>query len=85
MIAWRLLEGRYVSNNEIIDALYGDREDGGPDYAVRCVWKHLDHVRRWPARRGVIVQTHCGRGYCISATDIPRTRSALASEIHMNT
>ena len=33
VIAWRLLEGRTVSHDELIEALYSNRADGGPDSA----------------------------------------------------
>ncbi len=56
IILRELIDHEYTNNERLIDQLYGDREDGGPLCAVRCIDQYLFHLRRklipgWSIRR----------------------------------
>lgn len=41
-----LLKRRVVSVNRLVDEVYGDDPDGGPDDAVGALYSHVSHLRR---------------------------------------
>lgn len=53
--------GRIVSYPELVDALYGECEDGGADYPRDVI--HLAVLRL--RKRGARITTHKGRGYSV--------------------
>lgn len=58
--------GRLVSHDELFDALYGDREDGGPDEKIIAIM--LCRLRKKLVQVGVRIETHHGQGFraCIN-------------------
>ena len=54
--------GHWVSSDEIIDALWGDDENGGPDWAIARL-RVLVHQLRG---RGWNINTWSRRGYCLT-------------------
>lgn len=55
--------GAPVTTREIVDALYGDDPDGGPEYTHGCVEKFLCDARRKLAPMGCGIRAAWGRGY----------------------
>ena len=41
-----LMDRPHASTVQLVDALYGDRDDGGPEYASRCVYVWICFLRR---------------------------------------
>lgn len=66
VIAWRLLCTCVVSYDDIINHLYGDREDGGPDYAADVIKVMLCGLRK---ECPVKINTIWGRGFMIAPED----------------
>jgi DNA-binding winged helix-turn-helix (wHTH) protein len=60
-----------VSRDEAMDALWGDRADGGPDTADTLVKQAFVEARLIAAALGVVVETHGRRGW--SARPVKRT------------
>lgn len=61
-----LYERRYgapVTTGEIVDALYGDDPEGGPEDTRGCIEKFLCDARRKLAPMGCRIETNWGRGY----------------------
>lgn len=56
-----LAHGDLVTRKELIEAVYGDKEDGGPLDAEPSIKVIIHHLRRegWPIR------SHWGRGYSL--------------------
>ena len=66
--------GEWLTREELLDALYGDREDGGPDAAEACLDQTLHRMRaagvkiesrhtyRIPPRVGVLALASLGAG-----------------------
>jgi DNA-binding response OmpR family regulator len=58
--------GMPISRDELIDAIWGEDEDGGPDTAEARVQSiYPIHVRRRIERLGLGIRSGYGRGYCI--------------------
>lgn len=53
--------GAVVSRETLIDAMYGERHDGGPDCAEGCVRWVIRELRR----KGAIVHTHGHSGWSL--------------------
>lgn len=79
VIAWRFCEGRCVSLNEIIDMLYGNDPDGGPNNASNVIYTQMISLRRKFEVVGIEIENVHGRGYRVDDTD--RLRDVLAEEI----
>lgn len=85
VIAWRLVEPRLVSMDELIVALWGDRADGGPEYACGSIRKWLFDLRRDLAPFGVEIVNEYGVGWSVSTQQRDLLRGILANEIARNT
>ena len=83
VLAWRLLEGRVVSKDELIEALYGNCADGGPDDADNCIRVSMSILRLALAPSGVEIGTCWGGGWYLK-TDLAVVRALLADEIDRN-
>lgn len=55
----------HISKAELIDALYGDDPDGGPDFADSVVKVHICRLRRKLAPYGWKIDTEYNRGYAL--------------------
>lgn len=53
--------GRPVSNDELVDRLYGDRADGGPDWASHGLGSFVRKLRE----KGFPIRTVGKRGYLL--------------------
>lgn len=84
VIAWRLLEGRTVTHDELITALYGNDEDGGPDAPKEVCDVYVHHLRRAFAAYGIAIHTVWGRGWYVAAAHLPKMRDLLADELARN-
>jgi DNA-binding response OmpR family regulator len=60
---------RLVTTNEVVAAMWGDREDGGPEYAVRSIDVGVYHLRRSLAALGVVIERRWGIGYRLFAQE----------------
>lgn len=54
---------------EAIDAVWGEQEDGGPDYAYEIVKKYVHHIRRGVKALGVTLENNFGQGYRFAMED----------------
>ena len=81
IVAWRLTEGRCVSPDELIVALYGNREDGGPNQARVVIRELVQYLRRILRPQGIEIWNVHGRGYFVQASQTVLLRSLLAEEI----
>lgn len=59
-----------VSRDEIIDACWGDREDGGPDDACGNLRRNLHKLRVAIMPLGVTIRTHGLRGFSAEIGEI---------------
>ncbi|WOJ88138.1 hypothetical protein RZS28_09745 [Methylocapsa polymorpha] len=75
--------GAICSLESIIDHLWGDDENGGPDNPAKAVSLAVSFIRKWGAAIGVSIETWWGRGYLMgvlpSALPRPDYREAHAS------
>lgn len=60
----RRVPGRVISTHEIADAVYADREDGGPTDATTIVRSVIWRMKR----RGAPIITHGKRGRSLAQT-----------------
>lgn len=69
-----------ISNDEMIDLLWGDDAEGGPDCAPATIKNVAQRARHIAAALGVVVQTVNWRGYYLRAVnaDALRQTDALA-------
>ena len=81
VIAWRLLEGRTVSHDELIEALYSNRADGGPEAPKEVLDIVVPRLRRALAAHGVAIHTVWNRGWNVAQAHIELMRELLADEI----
>jgi hypothetical protein len=58
------LTDRPVSSREIAAQIYGDRPEGGPEWAVKCVHVWVHALRR----QGWQIRTHGQRGYILECS-----------------
>jgi len=85
VIAWRLVEPRTVSANELVVALWGDRADGGPECTYGAIWSWLFGLRRDLAPLGVEIVNVYGFGWTVPSDQRDALRGILADEIARNT
>ena len=52
----------FIHRDALIDYLWGDQSDGGPEWARNCIDAHLVAVRRGLPALGVEIHNHYGRG-----------------------
>lgn len=80
VIAWRLVEGRVISLDEIIDALWSDDPDGGPEYARKIVDLSIMKLRR---KLASYISNECrwGWGWYVPAPQLAKFRDLLVDEI----
>ena len=83
IMAWRLVEGHVVSKDELIQAVYGGHEDGGPDDALGSINVSMCYLRLALAPSGVEIGTRWGNGWYLK-TDPAALRALLADEIARN-
>lgn len=71
----------YVTTDELVEHVYGGREDGGPLTANNCVYRAVGQIRALMISRGapVVLESRQGRGYCLSAVFSP---PPLTSGVH---
>jgi DNA-binding response OmpR family regulator len=55
--------GGWVSNAQLVDAIYGDHPDGGPETAPRMVWCHTSKLNKKVKRIGWRIDTARFIGY----------------------
>jgi len=74
--------GAICSLESIIDHLWGDDENGGPENPAKAVSLAVSFIRKWGATIGVSIETWWGRGYLMgvlpSALPRPDYREAYA-------
>lgn len=85
VIAWRLVEPRTVSANELVVALWGDRADGGPECTYGPIRSWLFGLRRDLAPLGVEIVNVYGFGWNVPSHQREVLRGILADEIARNT
>lgn len=56
-------KGRSVFSVKLVDELYGDDPDGGPDNAEGCVQSHISKLRRKLRPRGWLIDSRRFDGY----------------------
>lgn len=61
-------QGRIVPMHQIVDFLYGDEEDGGPEDARNCAQVHITKVRRKISPLGWVIEAERYRGYRLVRT-----------------
>jgi DNA-binding response OmpR family regulator len=61
-LAVAVRRGELISKAEICDALWGDREDGGPDTQWKAIDVHVNRLRGKLPVMGLSIFTHWGRG-----------------------
>lgn len=73
----------FVSTPEIIDHVYGDREDGGPLYASDCVHRAAGQIRTRMIARGapVALETRQYFGYRLVAVSSPPPLTLAAHNV----
>ncbi|PSJ60766.1 winged helix-turn-helix domain-containing protein [Pseudaminobacter soli (ex Li et al. 2025)] len=60
-------KGRTVTHDHILDALYRDDPDGGPEYARTIVTVFISQLRKKLAGTGIDIMTVWGVGYRLDA------------------
>lgn len=60
--------GRFVAKSRIIDAIYGDDPDGGPDDAEGSVQAHISKLRRLLKPLGYSIESARFDGYRLQRT-----------------
>lgn len=55
--------GRPVHKSELIDLLYSERADGGPEMAHHLLTLRVGEARTIGAALGIIIETHSHNGY----------------------
>lgn len=55
--------GQYVPTQRLIDYLYSDHRDGGPENARTCTYVFLSRMRRKIKSYGIGISGHESRGY----------------------
>lgn len=81
IVGWRLALQPFVSHGELIAALWGGREDGGPENTQKIIHTTVYHIRQ---RFGVPVQNYPRFGYVVRDVHRRRLLDALAAEIAAN-
>ena len=81
IMAWRLLEPRTISIDEYIEALYADRDDGGPLDARGSICAQLLRVRNKLRPFGVTLVTQKYHGWYVPADQEPALRALLSVEL----
>jgi hypothetical protein len=56
-------QDRCLVVSELVEALYGERADGGPESAVDCVRRHIHFARKRFAPIGIVIPVEYTRGY----------------------
>jgi len=84
VIAWRLAEGRRIPVDELIGALWGRCEDGGPLYAGKIVQLHMHRLRTVLLSFGIEIGVRYTYGYQVPDHQIAALRSVIADEIARN-
>lgn len=69
-----------VSHTGMIDALYGDDPDGGPEDPVRVISVHILNLRRQVERYGVTIETKRAVGWRIAPEHRERALALLADD-----
>lgn len=64
--------GQTISHEELWCHLWGDREDGGPEYVRNNISVRLTQLRPILAKLGLVLRNIHGRGYeiCAEGTDV---------------
>lgn len=70
LILAALFVGRLLSIRDIIDLLFGDDPEGGPDHADRIVSKDIQIVRIVGAMLGIVIHTATARGYSARLVEV---------------
>lgn len=63
-----LAKGAIVSTNDLIDSVYGDREDGGPLCANKSIHTKICHLRKKLANTPFRIITNGTSGYRLIST-----------------
>ena len=63
MFALAARPDRITSNEDLVNLVYGDREDGGPEDAAKNIQIAILRLRR----RGAKIRTYWSRGYQLAA------------------
>lgn len=82
--AWRLAEGRRVSKDELIEALWGGREDGGPLNVHNSIGVRVHRLRIELFAFGIEIGVLYTYGYQVPSHQIAALRAVLADEIARN-
>lgn len=84
IVAWRLLEGRVIPYGELIEALWGDDEGGGSEWADNSVKVIAYRLRKWFEPHGVQLSTVRGFGISLRDDQLEPAGDLLALEIAVN-
>lgn len=71
--------GSVCSVDSIIEQLWGDDKNGGPDNPAKAVSLSVSLIRKWGAMIGVSIETWWGRGYLITALASAHSRPSANS------
>ena len=78
MILTMLMSRQECSREALIDAMYGDRPDGGPEYAKKIIDISICKLRRKLVPFGVTIKTVWNWGYSIGKEDQQVLRALAA-------
>lgn len=73
-----LLSGTYRSTAQLIHAAYGDRIDGGPEWAVKAVQVAIHKIRRQLQPYGIVIENRYNVGYRIAPASLAVARDLIA-------
>ena len=71
-----LLRGGVITKDEIIDALYNNRADGGPDWARNVIKMHIFKLREVGILLGLRIKTAHSIGWCLEEVDYVRLKNS---------
>jgi len=84
IIAWRLTEDRWVSRLEFLNALYGNRFDGGPLCASKTMHVFITRLRKKLYEFQIVIHSWPSKGWMVKSHQIDDLLDVLANEINRN-
>jgi hypothetical protein len=84
IVAWRLATQGRATIAEFMVALWGNREDGGPEYATEMVYKIVHFLRGKFAPHGIEIEGGRTLGYFVADDRKTALIELLAAEIALN-
>jgi hypothetical protein len=84
IVAWRLATQGRATLAELIVALWGNREDGGPEYAAEMIRKIMHFLRGKFEPHGIEIEGGRTLGYFVTSERKAPMIELLAAEIALN-